>query len=161
MAFLPRSTCLLISWLHSPSAVILEPPKVKSVTVSIVYPSICHGVMGPDAMILVFWMLSFKPTCDPQVGSNKIFHFFLRWTVDDAFFFFIHWGKIWRGAASAVFSLALFFCSLGTWPFSPSCPPLSQWMTRIFIREDPGRWIPHRCLHVCCELELQLSFNLS
>ena len=61
IAFLPRSTCLLISWLQSPLAVILEPPKIKSVTVSIVYPSISHEVMGLDAMILVFWMLSFKP----------------------------------------------------------------------------------------------------
>src|SRR5574337_1300205 len=51
---LPRSKRLLISWLQSPSAVILEPPKIKSATVSTVYPSICHEVMGPDAMILVF-----------------------------------------------------------------------------------------------------------
>ena len=62
IAFLPRSKHLLISWLQSPSAVILEPQKIKSVTISIVFPSICHEVMGPDAMILVFWMLSFKPT---------------------------------------------------------------------------------------------------
>ena len=60
-AFLPRSKCLLISWMHSPSAVILEHKKIKSVTVSIVSPSICHEVMGPDAMILVFWMLNFQP----------------------------------------------------------------------------------------------------
>ena len=53
-AFLPRSKCLLISWLQSPPAVILEPPKIKSVSVSIVSPSICHEVIGPDAMILVF-----------------------------------------------------------------------------------------------------------
>ena len=53
IAFLLRSKCLLISWLQSPSAVILEPPKIKSVTVSIVSPSICHEVMGLDAMILV------------------------------------------------------------------------------------------------------------
>ena len=58
---LPRSKHLLISWLQSPSAVILEPKKVKSLIVSIVSPSICHEVMGPDTMILVFWMLSFKP----------------------------------------------------------------------------------------------------
>ena len=51
---LPRSKCLLISWLQSPSAVILEPKKRKSVTVSIVSPSICCEMMGPDAMILVF-----------------------------------------------------------------------------------------------------------
>ena len=54
IAFLPRSKRLLISWLQSPSAVILEPKKIKSLTVSIVSPSICHEVMGPDAMILVF-----------------------------------------------------------------------------------------------------------
>ena len=53
IAFLPRSKSLLISWLQSPSAVILEPPKIKSDTVSTVSPSICHEVMGPDAMILV------------------------------------------------------------------------------------------------------------
>ena len=63
MAFLPKSNYLLISWRQSPSAVILElPPKIKSLTVSIVSPSICHEVMGLDAMILVFRMLSFKPT---------------------------------------------------------------------------------------------------
>ena len=64
--FLSRRNHLLISWLQSPSAVILEPPKIKSTTVS---PSICHEVMGPDAMILVFWMLSFKPS------FSLLFHF--------------------------------------------------------------------------------------
>ena len=54
IAFLPRSKCLLISWLQSPSAVILEPNKIKSATVSTVSPSICYEVMGPDAMIFVF-----------------------------------------------------------------------------------------------------------
>ena len=62
IAFLPRRKHLLISWLYSPSAVIMEPQKRKSPTVSIVSPSSCHEVMGPDAMILVFWMLSLKPT---------------------------------------------------------------------------------------------------
>ena len=62
ITFLPRSKHLLISWLQSPSAVILEPPKIKSVTVSIVCPLICHEVLGLDGMILVFWMLSFKTT---------------------------------------------------------------------------------------------------
>ena len=62
MTFLPRSKRLFISWLQSPSVVILGPPKIKSATVSTVSSSICHEVMGPDAMILVFWMLSFKPT---------------------------------------------------------------------------------------------------
>ena len=60
IAFLPRIKCLLTSWLQSPSAVILEPKKIKSLTVSIVSPSISHEVMGLDAMILVFecWVLS-------------------------------------------------------------------------------------------------------
>ena len=60
--FLPRSKRLLISWLQSPSVVILEPPKIKSDTVSTVPPFISHEVMGPDAMILVFGKRSFKPT---------------------------------------------------------------------------------------------------
>ena len=60
--FLPRSKCLLISWLQSQSAVILDPEKIKSVTVSIVSPSVYHELMGPDAKIFIYWMLSFKPT---------------------------------------------------------------------------------------------------
>ena len=64
ISFLPRSKLLLISWLQSLSAVILEPKKLKSVTVSIVCPSVCHEVMGPDAMILIFGMLSL----------NQLFH---------------------------------------------------------------------------------------
>ena len=59
-AFLPRNKCLLISWLQSPSTVILEPKKIKSVTVSTFTTTTHHEVMGPDAMILVFLMLSFK-----------------------------------------------------------------------------------------------------
>ena len=55
IAFLLRSKCLLISWLQSASAVILEPKKIKSLTVSIASPSFCHEVMRPDAMILVFF----------------------------------------------------------------------------------------------------------
>ena len=70
IAFLPGSKHLLISWLQSPSAVNLEPPKIKSVTVSTVSPSISHEVIGPEAMILVFWMLSFKPTF-----STLLFYF--------------------------------------------------------------------------------------
>ena len=62
IVFLPRSKCLLISWLQSLSAVISESKKIKPVVVSTSPPSICHEVMGLDPMILVFWMLSFKPT---------------------------------------------------------------------------------------------------
>ena len=69
ISFLPRSKHLIISWLQSSFAVILEPPKIKSATVSTVSPSIHPEVMGLDAMILVFWMLSFKPT------FSLLFHF--------------------------------------------------------------------------------------
>ena len=62
ITFLPRSKCLLISRLQSPSAVTLEPPKIKSATVSTISPSISQEVMRPDAVIFVFWMWSFKPT---------------------------------------------------------------------------------------------------
>ena len=61
ITFLPRSKCPLMLCLQLPSAVVLESKKIKSVTVSTVFPSTRHEVMGPDAMILVFWMLSFKP----------------------------------------------------------------------------------------------------
>ena len=61
IVFLSRSKCLLISCLQSPSAVILEPKKIKSLTVSIVYPYICLEVMRLVAMILIFWILHFKP----------------------------------------------------------------------------------------------------
>ena len=62
ITFLSRSKRLLISWLQSPSAVILEPPKNKVSHCFHCFPSICHEVTGPDAMIFIFWMLSFKPT---------------------------------------------------------------------------------------------------
>ena len=75
IAFLPRSKRLLISWLQSPSAVILEPKLMKYVTVSIVSPSICHEVMGPGAMILVFWMLSLthwkRPWCWERLKAGE------------------------------------------------------------------------------------------
>ena len=67
--FFPRSKHLLISWLQLPSAMTLESIKIKSATFSTVSPSIWHEVMGPDAIILVFWMLSFMPT------FSLLFHF--------------------------------------------------------------------------------------
>ena len=77
ITFLPKSKCLLISWLQSPSAVILEPQKVKSATVS---PFICHEVMGPDVTIFVFEMLNFKPNFSLSSflstrGSLVLLHF--------------------------------------------------------------------------------------
>ena len=75
ITFIPRSKRLLISLLQSPSAVILEPRKVKTATVSTVSPSICHEVMGLDAMMLVFWMLSFKPAfpCSSFTFIKRLF----------------------------------------------------------------------------------------
>ena len=74
--FLPQSKCLLISWLQSPFAVILEPKKIKSLTISIVSPPVCHEVMGLDAMTLVFWKWSFKPTFSlSSRGSLVLLHF--------------------------------------------------------------------------------------
>ena len=76
ITFLPKTKHLLISWLQSPSAVILEPKKIKSLTVFTVSPSICHEVMGPDAMILVFWMSSFN-ICLSRSGRQSVW-----WTMD-------------------------------------------------------------------------------
>ena len=84
IGFLPWSKCLLISWLQSPSAVILEPKKIKSVTVSIVSPSICHEVTGLDTMIFVFGMLSLK-----SAFSLSSFSFIKR-----LFFTFCHKGCV-------------------------------------------------------------------
>ena len=72
IALLPRSKYLLISWLQSPSAVILESKKIKSVSSCFhCFPSICHEVIGQDAMILVFWMLCFKPAFSLSVSPSS------------------------------------------------------------------------------------------
>ena len=92
ITFLPRSKYLLISWLQSPSTVILEPQNINFLTVSIFSSSVCYEVMGPDAMILVFWMLSFKPAF-----SLSSFTF----TKDSFVLCFLPWGQchlhIWAG----------------------------------------------------------------
>ena len=75
ITFLPRSKCLLISWLQSSSTVIMEPPpQIKSVTVSTVSPFICHEVMGLDTLILVFWTLSFKSAFSPFIFIKRLFN---------------------------------------------------------------------------------------
>ena len=87
ITFLPRSKRLLISWLQSPSAVILEPPQIKSTTVS---PSICHEVMRLDAMILIFWMLSFKPNFSLSsftfIKSLQWYVFTIKSIIQNSFF---------------------------------------------------------------------------
>ena len=114
ITFLPRSKRLLILWLQSPSAVILEPPKIKSATVSIVSPSICHEMIGPDAMILVFWMLSFKPTfslpsCTFIKGSLVLLHFLpWRWC-------HLHIWGCWYFSQQSWFQLALFPAQRFVW----------------------------------------------
>ena len=70
ITFLPRSKCLLISWLQSPSTMILEPKKRKSVTASTFSLSACHEVLGPNAMILVFLIFNFKPAFSLSLSSR-------------------------------------------------------------------------------------------
>ena len=83
IAFLPRSKRLLILWPQSLSTVILEPMKIKFFTVSTFSPFVCHEVMGPDAVILVFWMLSFKPAFShcllPSSRGSLVPLHFLPW----------------------------------------------------------------------------------
>ena len=97
ITFLPWSKHLLISWLQSPSAVILDPKKIKSDTVS---PSICHEVMEPNAMIFIFWMLSFKPTFSLSVPGSSVvkkkkkkFHLQYRRPQFDSWVRNIHWRR--------------------------------------------------------------------
>ena len=110
ITFLTKSMCLWISWLQSPCAVILEPKKIKSVTISVVSPSICHEVMRLDAMILAFWMLSFKlafssPLSRLARGSLVLLHFLpLEW-------YYLH---IWGCYFSCQSSLQLMI--------HPACP---------------------------------------
>ena len=94
IASLSRSKCLLISWLQSPSAVISEPKKIKSVTVSIVSPCICHEVMGPDALGIIqifqtrlYWVLrvyfkDFLKHIQSRRGQGLLFHLGLYLGVD-------------------------------------------------------------------------------
>ena len=98
IAILPKSRHLLILWLQSPSTVILETKKMKSVTVSIVSPSVCHEVMGPDAMILVFLILSFKP-------AFSFFHLYQEalWFL----FTFCHWSVSSTYPRMLIFLLAV------------------------------------------------------
>ena len=100
IVFLPRSKHLLISWLQSLSLVILELPKIKSITVSIVSPSICHDVMGTDVMISVFWMLNFKPAL-----SLSSFIFIKRLFSSSSL-------SVIRIVSSACLSLLIFFLAI-------------------------------------------------
>ena len=121
ITLLPRSKSLLILWLQSPFAVILEPKKVKSATVSTISPSICHEVMGLDAMILVFWMLSFKPTFSLSsltfIKSFVSFPIFLSWLAG-VYYIFWMWvlymldRYLLPGCGLPFYSLNRMFCFL-------------------------------------------------
>ena len=107
-AFLPRSKQLLISWLQSPSMVILEPKKIKFLTVSTVCPSICHEVMGPDIVIFVFWILSFKP------GFSLSSFTFIKRLYSSSYFLLLGW---------KVKSLSHFRLSATPWTVAYHAPP--------------------------------------
>ena len=110
IAFLPRSKFLLISWLQSPPAVIFKPKKIKSVMVSIVSPSVCHVVMGLNAMILVFCMLSFK-----SAFSLSFLTFIKR-------LFSSSWFSAIRVVSSAYLRLLIFLLTM----LIPACTSSSQ-----------------------------------
>ena len=120
IAFLPRSKHLLISWLQTLYAVILEPKTIKPVTVSIVSAFICHEVMGSGAMILIFWMLSFKP----------VFHFFLSPSSRDCLVL-LHF-------------LPLGWCHLYTWGYW-----FFSWQSWFQLELHPAQHFTCCSLHIC------------
>ena len=98
ITFLPRSKRLLVSRLQAPSAMILDPPKIKSLIVSIVSPSICHEVMGPDATNSVFWMLNFKPAFSLSSSTliKRFFSFLLSAPIPSPKYFSLDVGGCWQ-----------------------------------------------------------------
>ena len=117
ITFLLRSRCHLISWLQSPSAMILEPMKIKSVTVSIVSPSICHEMMELAAEILVFSLLSFKPAI-----SLSSFNFIKR-------LFSYFWFSAIRLVSSAYLSLLMFLPAI----LIPACASSSLTFSMMYF----------------------------
>ena len=122
ITFLPWSKRLLISWPQSPSAVILEPPKIKSDTVSTVSPSISHEVMGPDAMIFVFWMLSFKPTFSLYSAITT--------TIRQVLFYELSY--IILSDPSVTWSYIVLLCSLDKWE-KGGTSQFSSWFTVTWL----------------------------
>ena len=158
ITFLPRRKRLLISWLQAPSAVILEPKKIKYLTVSIVSPSICHGVMGPDAIIFVSWMLSFKPAF-----SLSSFIYIKRLLL--LFTFFCKGGVIYISEVIDISPCDLdsslcFIQSYGTgFPF-PSLVPVIQILEASFIPFFPVSSHQWLIKSLFCLESLDLFFNL-
>ena len=125
ITFLPRSKHLLISLLQSPPEVILEPIKIKPATVAIVSPSICHEVMGPDAMILVFWMLSFQPTF--SLSPPSIFPSIRVFSNESTLH--IRWPKYWSFSFSVSPSNE-YSGLISYWLFWSPC--MSKGLSRVF-----------------------------
>ena len=121
ITFLPRSKHLLISWQQSLSAVILEPQKMKSDTVSTVSPSICHEIMGLDAMILVFWMLSFKSALSLS-----------------SFTFLFVTASLSRGSLVPLHFLPLVWCHLQIWGYWYSSQ--HSWFQLVIHPAQPFTW---------------------
>ena len=148
IAFLPRNKNLLISWLQPPSAVIWEPPKIKSDTVSIISPSIFHEVMELDTMILVFWMLKFKPafslSCFPYI--KRLFSLFSLSAI--------------RVVSTACLMLLIFLMAI----LIPACASFSLAFHMIYSAyklnkqgDNMQPWCtPFSILNVCCSM---FSFN--
>ena len=114
ITFLPRSKCISISWLKSPSALNLEPWKIKSATVSTVSPSIYHEVMRLDAMILVFWMLSFNPAFS-LCSFTFIKRLFVSFLLSAIRMVYLHiWGH-WYFSQQSWFQLVLQRAQHFTW----------------------------------------------
>ena len=134
IAFLPRSNSLLISWQQSPSAMVLEPKKIKSVTTSTFAPSICHEVMGPDAMILVFWMLSFRPAfslpLSPSLRDSLVpLHFLpLEW-------YHLHIWSCWYFSQQSWFQLVLHPAQHFAW-----CTLHVSYISRVTIYSLDIQW---------------------
>ena len=129
IAFLPRNKRLLISWLQSPSTVILEPKKIKSVTASTFSPSICHEVMELDVRILVFWMLSFEPAFSHS-SFNLIKSLFSSSSLSAI-----------RTVSSVYLWLLIFLLVI-------SVPLCELWSAKMKIIVGPEVYVPYSCLWI-------------
>ena len=141
IAFLPRSKCLLISRLQSPSAVILEPKKIKSVTAS---PSICQEVMGLDAMIFVFWMLKFQASFGhhsmflARSDSNSMFNFSRNWQncLLKGLYHFTFPKEMYEGSNFSTFSSILVIICLFDYSQLGRCEAVSYWSDDLHFPDD-------------------------
>ena len=168
ITFLPRSKHLLISWLQSPSAEILESRKIKSVTVSTVSPSICHEVMELDATIIAFWMLSVKPTFYSPLSlssrGSSVWSLvplpFLKpdWTSGSSRFTYC-WSLAWR-----ILSMTLLVCEMSAivWLFEHflALPFFGIAMKTDLFQSCGHCWVFQICWHIECSPFTVSSFRI-